>query len=83
MVTTLKSGAVYSPVDDSARKMGRNAAAVVSDAIRSGRRSSRTELTAASIGRRPTAICIVIASVITMAWSTSMPRARISAASET
>ena len=34
MVTTLKSGAVYSPVDDSARKIGRNAAAVVSDATR-------------------------------------------------
>ena len=83
MVTTLKSGAVYSPVDDWARKIGRNAAAVVSDATSSGERSSRAAWTAASIGRRPTRICMVIASVITMALSTSIPSARISPASET
>ena len=80
MVTTLKSGAVYSPTADSARKIGRKAAAVVSDEVRSGTWSSRAESTAAFTGGRPSPICTMIDSDITIALSTSMPRAMISEA---
>ena len=82
MVITLTSGEVYSPVVDCASEIGRNAAAVVSDETSSGTRSSRAELTAASTGRRPVAICTMIDSVITMALSTSMPSAMMRAASD-
>ena len=47
MVTTLKIGAVYSPVDDSARKIGRKAAAVVSEEVSSGILNSFAESIAA------------------------------------
>ncbi len=77
MAITWKRGAVYSPVVDCASEMGRNAAAVVSDEINKGTRSSRAEPTAASSGRRPAAICTMIDSAITMALSTSMPSAMI------
>ena len=82
MVITLNRGAVYSPVVDCASEIGRNAAAVVSDEISSGTRSSRAEPTAASTGRRPALICTMIDSAITMALSTSMPSAMIRAASD-
>jgi hypothetical protein len=49
IVTTLNRSAVYSPVCDSARKMGRKAAAVVSDDVRSGIRNSFADSMAASI----------------------------------
>ena len=82
IVTTLKIGAVYSPTVDSARKMDRKAAAVVSDDVSSGIRSSRADSTAASIGFFPAAIWVMIDSDMTMALSTSMPRAMISEASD-
>ncbi len=80
IVTTLNSGAVYSPVADSARKIGRNAAAVVSDEVSSGIRSSFADAIAACSGRLPAAICTMIDSDITIALSTSMPSAMISEA---
>ncbi len=83
IVTTLKIGAVYSPVVDSARKMGRNAAAVVSDAMSNGTRSSRAESTAASAAGLPSDICTIVDSTMTMALSTSIPRAIIRDARET
>ena len=77
-VTTLNSGAVYSPTADSARKMGKNAAEVVSDEVRSGIFSSEAESIAAAIGFLPSAIDTMIDSDMTMALSTNMPRAMIS-----
>ena len=82
MVTTMNSGAVYSPVVDSARKIGRNAAEVVSEEMSSGKRSSRAEPTAASTAGRPSSICTMMDSAMTMALSTSIPRAMMSAASD-
>ena len=82
IVTTLKIGAVYSPASDSARKIGRNATAVVNDEVRSGIRSSLAESTAARRRSFPAAICTMIDSVMTIALSTSMPSAMISAASD-
>ena len=60
--------------------MGRNAAAVVREDVRSGIRSSWAERRAASTRDRPASICTMIDSDITMALSTSMPRAMISEA---
>ena len=82
MVTTWNSAWVYSPVVDLASAMGRNAAAVVSDEVSSGARSSFAERTAASTAATPSAICTMIDSDMTMALSTSSPRAMISAASD-
>ena len=82
MVTTLNSGAVYSPVSDSARKIGRKAAAVVSDEVRSGPLSSAAEASAASLTGLPSDICTMIDSDITIALSINIPRAIISAAND-
>ena len=73
---------MYSPVVDCASEIGRNAAAVVSDEISSGMRNSRAQATAASTGRRPAAIRTMIDSAMTMALSTSIPSAMMSAASD-
>jgi hypothetical protein len=56
IVTTLKRGAVYSPVVDLARKIGRKAAAVVSEDTSKGTANSLDESTAASRGFLPAAI---------------------------
>ena len=80
MVTTLKIGAVYSPAVDSARKIGKKAAAVVSDDVRSGILSSAAESMAASSRPLPSASCVMMDSVITMELSTSIPSEMISAA---
>ncbi len=81
-VTTTKIERVYSPASDSARKKGRKAAAVVSEAVRSGMRSSWAACIAASSRFFPSAILTMIDSDITIALSTSMPSAMISAASD-
>ena len=47
MVTTLNSDAVNSPTLDSAKKIGRKAAAVVSEAVNNGVLSSSAEANAA------------------------------------
>ena len=78
--TTLKSEAVYSPTADSARYIGRKAAAVVSDAMRSGSLSSIAESIAACLADFPAPIWTIIDSDITMPLSTSIPSAIISAA---
>ena len=59
-----------------------NAAAVVSDEVSSGIRSSAADCTAASMAFLPSLSDTMIDSDITMALSTSMPRAMISAASD-
>ena len=56
IVTTLNSGAQYSPTPDSARYMGRNAADVVKEEVNNGIRSSFAESTAALTGALPAAI---------------------------
>jgi hypothetical protein len=66
MVTTLKSGAVYSPVLDSAKKMGRKAAEVVSDEVSKGTRNSCAASTAASTFFLPAAMPTMIDSDMTM-----------------
>ncbi len=48
MVTTLNSDAVNSPTLDSAKKIGRKAAAVVNEAVNNGVFSSPAEANAAS-----------------------------------
>ena len=83
MVVTLKRLRQYSPTMDSARKMGRNAAEVVSDEESRGTRNSLAESTAASAGFLPPAIWTMIDSDMTMALSTSIPRAMMSEARET
>ncbi len=80
--TTLNSGAVYSPTSDSAKKIGKNAAAVVSEATKSGTRSSPAEARAASTALAPRSIRTMIDSDITMALSTKSPSEIISEASD-
>ena len=80
MATTLKMGAVYSPALDSARYMGKKAAMVVSEEMRSGILSSFPESTAASMAPFPSAICTMMDSDTTIALSTSIPRAMMRAA---
>ena len=81
-VTTENSTPVYSPTADSARRIGKNAAAVVSDAIRSGTLSSLVAPIAAETPLSPAAMRTMIDSETTMALSTSRPRAMMSAASD-
>ena len=83
MEITLKSGVIISPMMDGARKKERKAAEVVSDETRSGTASSRADSMAASLAPVPLSIFTAIASDTTMALSTSMPSAMISAASDT
>ena len=78
--TTLKMSAVYSPTADSARKIGRKAAAVVREEVRRGTAISPPAATAASTAPSPRSRLTRTASAITMALSTSSPREMIRAA---
>ena len=82
MVTTLNRDAVNSPTLDSARNIGKNAAAVVSDEVSNGTRNSLAESIAASIGFLPADMETMMLSVMTIPLSTSMPSAIINAASD-
>ena len=82
MVTTENSTPVYSPTADSAKRMGRNAAAVVSEAMSSGTRSSLVAPMAAWMPSSPAAIRTMIDSEMTIALSTRSPSAMIRAASD-
>jgi len=83
MVMTTKSGPIISPMDDWARKNARKAAEVVNEETRSGIINSRLESMAASRALLPFSILTRMDSAITMALSTSIPRAMMSAASDT
>ena len=81
-VVTVNRLLQYSPTMDSARKIGRKAADVVSEDESRGVRSSLAESTAASTRPFPDAIWTIIDSDITIALSTSIPRAMIREASD-
>jgi len=80
MVTTTKIFPMISPITDSARKKERKAADVVSVETNRGAMSSREDCTAADAAASPACIFTMIDSLITMALSTSIPRAMISEA---
>ena len=81
--TTLNKSAVYSPVSDSAKYIGKKAAAVVNDEVRSGTRSSAADSTAAARGFFPSDRLTIIDSDITIALSTRSPSEIIRAARDT
>ena len=83
IVTTLNKGAQNSPASDSAKKIGRNAAAVVRDATSNGILSSREVSTAASLGVFPSDILTIVDSQTTIPLSTNNPNEIINEAKET
>ena len=82
-VTMTNKSPTYSPIDDLAIKNGKKAAHVVRDDVRRGIFNSFAELMAAFLGSSPFCRRTIMDSDMTMALSTSRPRAMMRDASET